>query len=87
MSWWGSSEQDISYPELKTPTTADEIKAIAEEAVKEILETFNSDDGWNSIPYTEEGGEGIELFDKVVEGSPIVPVKARGIVKGTKEAV
>ena len=87
MSWWGSSEQEISYPELKTPSSPEEIKAIADETVKEIMATFDSDEGWNKIPFTEEGGEGIELFDKVKEGEPIVPVKARGLIKGDKDAV
>mmetsp|Transcript_25905 Transcript_25905/g.40433 ORF Transcript_25905/g.40433 Transcript_25905/m.40433 type:complete len:230 (-) Transcript_25905:70-759(-) len=81
MSWWGSGEQDISYPELKTPTSPEELKAIADEFCEEILDTFQNDEGWNTLAYTEAGGEDIELFDKADEASPIVPVKARGIIK------
>eukprot|EP01083_Nonionella_stella_P150398 479064_1 len=84
-SWlWSGAEEDVTYPELKTPSNEDEVRAIAEEAVKEVLEEFNSDDGWTKIPFETED---IELFDIEQGENPIVPVKARGSVKSSCDKI
>ena len=53
-SWlWGTPETDISYEEISTPTTDEEIKAVGEAAIKELLQAFSTDEGWTEFPFTE----------------------------------
>mmetsp|Transcript_3711 Transcript_3711/g.10173 ORF Transcript_3711/g.10173 Transcript_3711/m.10173 type:complete len:230 (+) Transcript_3711:75-764(+) len=88
MSWWGTSEpEEVLYDELPTPEGEEAIRALGEEAVKEILEVFGSDDGWTELPFEEEGHSDIKLFDKPDEGSEIVPVKAAGPINAPAEKV
>eukprot|EP00008_Paramoeba_atlantica_P010245 CAMPEP_0201492978 /NCGR_PEP_ID=MMETSP0151_2-20130828/35610_1 /ASSEMBLY_ACC=CAM_ASM_000257 /TAXON_ID=200890 /ORGANISM="Paramoeba atlantica, Strain 621/1 / CCAP 1560/9" /LENGTH=229 /DNA_ID=CAMNT_0047880087 /DNA_START=87 /DNA_END=776 /DNA_ORIENTATION=+ len=82
---WSGSDEDVKYPEIPTPSSADELKAIADQAVKEVVDCFNSDEGWNSLAFEEASD--VHLFDKVEEGNPIVPVKSRGYVESTVDKI
>ena len=87
-SWlWGTPETDISYEEISTPTTDEEIKAVGEAAIKELLQAFSTDEGWTEFPFTEVGGEDIRLFDKPDDPGAVMPVKSRATINAPLEKV
>mmetsp|Transcript_15127 Transcript_15127/g.43031 ORF Transcript_15127/g.43031 Transcript_15127/m.43031 type:complete len:235 (+) Transcript_15127:57-761(+) len=91
MSWFGfggsADGEEVVFPEIPTASSEDEICAIGAKALAEFEKVIASNDGWNDVPFEEAGHEDIKLFDKIEEGSPIVPVKAIGSVNASAQKV
>eukprot|EP01112_Ceratiomyxa_fruticulosa_P022973 TRINITY_DN859_c0_g1_i2.p1 TRINITY_DN859_c0_g1~~TRINITY_DN859_c0_g1_i2.p1 ORF type:complete len:230 (-),score=36.43 TRINITY_DN859_c0_g1_i2:144-833(-) len=72
-------------PECPTPTSQEEILALAAKLLEE-LSSLEFGDCWISVPFEDAGGD-IVLFDRSVETSSIRGLKAVGTVPAPQKAV
>ena len=72
--WGASKEPEWSYPELDSPSTDDDFRAIVDRCLTRAKDLYEHSEGWTRI--CEE--DGISLDERPVEGTPVHLVKCSG---------
>eukprot|EP00029_Vermamoeba_vermiformis_P001275 TRINITY_DN11446_c0_g1_i1.p1 TRINITY_DN11446_c0_g1~~TRINITY_DN11446_c0_g1_i1.p1 ORF type:complete len:231 (-),score=50.06 TRINITY_DN11446_c0_g1_i1:28-720(-) len=85
MFGWGSKPEVPIYPELESPQTPEEFKALTEKKMKFVMDELASDSGWTEVSYNVDGHKEVKILSKPMAGESINLVKSFGPVNGSPE--